>query len=674
MNNAATRYWLLMALAVAFAPHLQRVPWWLALVLILALVWRLPLVEQRIALPNTVAKVLLLLAGVSAIRYSFNTLFGPEAGTAFLLFCVGLKVLEAQNERDHYILLTLSFFVLATMFLFQQGLLPTIYVSLAIVIITSAYVAFNMKHGIRQIIGKALALLLQAAPLMIILFIFFPRLPPLWTLKLTEGSGRTGMSDSMAPGDLASLSQSNELAFRVEFEHNKLPAKSELYWRGLTLSRFDGITWRPSASPWLAEGMAAWSNKPLPSWVESQIMIGKKPPLKYKVMLEPTDKTWLYSLSVAYSHTRNVGLTRDFRLVSQFPVFQVFEYDVLKFEPLALDQNLPDWLRQDNLQLPSTGNNTARQMARQWRAHYRSDEQYVLAILRWFRTSQFFYTLEPPALGDNRIDEFLFSTKRGFCEHYASAFTFLMRAAGIPARVVVGYQGGTPSPTGDSWQVRQMDAHAWSEIWLEGKGWVRMDPTGAVAPERIQRGMSEVASSPAVWGDSALSIMKYGNYKLLGRVRNMVDYLNYRWQKDIIGYNANRQDDFLLRLLGDANTWKRLAVMFGALIVIVALLAAWTILRARKIIDPADKAILRLSASLQKRGLQRQPGEGVLAWLARLQQAQPHWQPSLHSLGQHYSRLRYQGTATTSSSHELRQMARLVRNLPEYRAQSIKEQ
>jgi transglutaminase-like putative cysteine protease len=635
MSNVASRYWLLTALLFAFFPHLERLTWWLNIVLFLTLLWRLPVVEQKIPQPKIVMKVLFLIAGIASLKINYQTLFGPEAGTSFLIFCVALKLIEAKDERDSYILLTLSFFVVATSFLFSQSVFITIYAALALVIITAAYVSFNQQISFKQNIKMAFVLLGQALPLMLILFVFFPRLPPLWTLKMTESSGRTGMSDNMSPGDFAKLSQSSELAFRVEFENKKTPPKSELYWKGLTLSQFDGKTWRLSNNPWLDDyTLTAWSQRPLPTWTQTQIRLNEEPTLKYKVILEPTDKTWLYALSVPFSNDSGLGLTRDFRLISNNPIFQRFTYNAIRFNAIALDPELPEWLRQDNIQLPITGNPTARKMAQQWRAFYGSDDKYILAILRWFTKSQFYYTLEPPKLGKNRVDEFLFSTKRGFCEHYSSSLTFLLRAANIPARVVVGYQGGELSPTGDSWQVRQMDAHAWVEAWLPRKGWVRLDPTGAIAPERIERGMSDMAQNQAIWGNSAFSMMKYGNYKLLGQLRNMADYVNYRWQRDILGYNSESQEEFLLKLLGDKDVWKRIAIMFGSLAVIAILLATWTMLITRRKIHPADKIIEKLSAKLSSRGLARKSGEGVIAYLERLQLQQPHWQAQSQLMSQ----------------------------------------
>jgi protein-glutamine gamma-glutamyltransferase len=674
MTHLNSRYALLLTLFLVVLPQWTRLPLWLDIVFVLSLLWRIPAIEQYLPLPNKFIKAGLVLASLAGIKYSYNTWFGPEAGTSFLIVCVALKLLETKNERDCYVLLTLSYFLLATQYLFSQALWTTLYTVFGVLCVTAAYVVFNQTTSIKHALKKSLILLSQALPLMLILFLFFPRLPPLWTFKLSEGTGKTGMSDNMSPGDLAKLSQSSELAFRVEFEDkNQIPPKSELYWRGLTFSSFDGKTWRPSQLPILADENAAWSGYVLPSWAETQIQITKDKPIHYKVILEPTDKTWLYSLSVAYSRTTAIGLSRDFRLVSQVPVFQRFTYDAMQYKAIALDANLPHWLRQDNLSLPSQGNPVARKMAQQWRQFYGSDVAYIQAVLSWFRKSPFYYTLEPPLLGDNRIDDFLFKTKRGFCEHYSSSFAFLLRAAGIPARIVVGYQGGEWSPNKDSWQVRQMDAHAWVEAWLPNKGWIMLDPTGAVAPQRIEQGMSAMAQNQEVWGNSTFSGLKYGNYKLFSQLRNMADYINYRWQKDIVGYDTENQEQLLLKLLGDRSVWKRIAIMFSALIVIASLLALWTILKGRKSFHPADKVIIRLSKKLTQRGLAREQGEGVMAYLQRLEQHQPHWQAVLQQLQTQYSVVRYQKPNHDAVVQALAQMQRLLRNWPNYQAQKTKE-
>ena len=673
--NVTSRYWMLTALLLACLPHASRLPLGLDAFLLIAMAWRFPALERRLPLPGKWALVIMLFGGIAALRGAFNTLFGPEAGVALLIFCAGMKLLETRVERDRYVMLVLAVFVLATIFLFEQGLGYSLYVLLALSGIIAAFIAQNMPgRSPAFMLRKSAVLMGQAIPLMIVLFLFFPRLPPLWSMKLTDATGRTGMSDTMSPGDLAKLGQSDELAFRVEFPGNKVPPKSMLYWRGLTFSRFDGKTWRPSVDYRMEDGGdVSWYGSSMPSWIEPAIRLQDKAYTQYKVILEPTDHNWLYTLSIPYPASADVGLTRDFRLVNRSPVFQRLSYDVQWFKPAKLDPDLPDWMRRENLWLPSAGNPSAKKMAKEWRSYYGSDIAYMSALLRWFNRSAFVYTLDPPPLGDNRIDEFLFKTHRGFCEHYASSFTFLLRAAGIPARVVVGYQGGEPSPTGDSWQVRQMDAHAWVEAWLPETGWRQIDPTAAVSPERIERGMSGVAQSQQVWGNSAISLMHYGNFRLLGNLRNMMDYVNYRWQKDVLGFDTENQEAFLSRWLGDATLWKRLAIGFGALAVLIVGLAAWTMLRHRISLHPADRVVERLSKRLTVRGLQRHNGEGVLDWMARLEHQQPQWGPQVKLFSNLYARLRYAPLPEGQLRGLVSELGQLLRTWPAYRAQKTQE-
>ncbi len=669
MNATAPRLALLMTLMVSLFPHLTRLPGWVLALAVLALAVRWPSVERRVPLMPKWLLAVMLFAGIAGIRTGYKTWFGPEAGVAFLIFCMLMKLLECRNERDHYVLLVLSLFVLATAFLFEQGLAESLYCLFGVLTATTAMVISNAPQASpSQALRKAAVMLGQAVPLMIILFVFFPRLPPLWSMKLTDGGGRTGMSDSMSPGDLANLGRSDELAFRVEFPRGQTPSKPTLYWRGLTFSQFDGVTWRPSRDYRMTAGGAAWSHESLPDWTETQIRVGNQKPLEYTVILEPSDQPWLYSLPVSLSDTSGVGFTRDFMLIHQSPVFQRLTYTGKKYRVLGLDQELPDWIRQENLSLPEDGNPVARVMARNWRNHYVGEQAYIDALMRWFRKAEFHYTLEPPPLSENRIDAFLFTTRRGFCEHYASSFAFLLRAAGIPARIVAGYQGGRESPTGDSWEVRQMDAHAWVEVWLTGRGWVQFDPTAAVAPERVELGMTAVAGQREVWGNSALSAVRFNNFRLLGEMRKLMDYVNYRWQRDVVGFDSGRQEDFLLRLLGDSSLWRQLGVMLGLLFAVGLLLALALFLKHRRHWHPADRVVMRLSARLARKGLERKPGEGVMAWMERLSQSQPHWQAQAGAFAERYAALRYQ-PGSDRKTGEIRQLARLLREWPAYRPQ-----
>lgn len=632
----SARYWQSAALLVAVLPQFDRLPYWLLALVLLACLWRTPLAERRLAAPGSLLRVLILVAGMAGVYYSHRTLLGAEGGVSFLILCAVMKLLESRQQRDLFISVVLDFFVLATAFLFSTALALTLYVGLACVVIIAALLVLQQREGagLRLSLRRAAVMALQALPLMLILFVFFPRLPPLWTLNLSQGSGRTGMSDSMSPGDISKLSESSELAFRVEFS-GPLPPSRELYWRGLVLSHYDGQRWAQ------AEGI----NEPRPASIRAPWVRGQDnpAPLSYRIILEPTDQPWLFVLPQARSATPRLSLTRDNRLVANAPVFSRLTYEVQSWPQATADsEGLPEWMRLQALQLPAQGDPEARRMAQRWFAGSGSAARYVADTLDWFRQEHFFYTLEPPALGENRVDEFLFKTRRGFCEHYASAFVFLMRAAGVPARVVTGYQGGEKSPLGDYWVVRQLDAHAWAEVWLEGQGWVQVDPTSAVAPDRVQRGATQLATNRTYWGDSGLSAVRYSNFRLLKNLRSLADYMNYRWHRDVLGYDVQSQEGLMQRLLGDTSLLRRLAVMGIALSVLAGLLFLWALRGERRQLHPLDRLYRRYCARLARHGLLREAGEGPQAFARRVARQKPALGPQAEEFARLYMALRYQ--------------------------------
>ncbi|MFN3586345.1 MAG: DUF3488 and DUF4129 domain-containing transglutaminase family protein [Moraxellaceae bacterium] len=653
----AVRYWQIAAFVAALLPQHDRLPLWLSALAMLACLWRLPAVERRQAPPGGVLRAVLMMAGMAGVVYSHRTLLGPEGGVSFLILAAALKLLETRDRRDVFVLAVLDVFVLSTAFLFSQSLLLTVYAGLALVVIVAALQALQQAPGTtaRRTLWRASVLVGQALPLMLVLFVFFPRLPPLWTFNLTQGTGKTGMSDSMSPGDISALSESSALAFRVEFD-GPVPPVKDLYWRGLVLSRFDGQRW--TQNDWLGEGDVYEEGRPfLPSW-RTGIVVGNAPPLRYRVILEPTDRTWLFGLDLAQSATPKVGMTRDFRLQYRQPVFQRLTYEVRSYPAAALDrEGLSVWMQRDTLQLPD-GNPQSREQARRWRLALRDDRRYVQHVLDWFREERFFYTLRPPALGEQRIDEFLFRTRRGFCEHYAASFVFLMRAAGIPARVVVGYQGGEISPLGDYLMVRQLDAHAWAEVWLQGSGWVRVDPTAAVAPGEIVAGASRLAENPGYWGGGGLAAMRYGNYRLFRELRHLADYVNYRWQRDVLGYDTDKQQGLMQRLLGDTSLLRRLAVMGVLLAVLAGALFLWALHGERQPRHPLDRLYLRFCRQMAARGIARAPGESPSAYAERIAGAKPALATRARAITGLFVALRYRDGKDPAQERRLRRLVR----------------
>ncbi|WP_435979009.1 transglutaminaseTgpA domain-containing protein [Psychrobacter sp. DM4] len=659
-------YWVLIAQVFVILPHVAHLPLWLIGFAVLSIIAQLPRVKAKFSRTRYFKRLyqgmqmLGFLLGLVGLWLTYSTAFGLDMGVAFLVLCLVSKLWELYKRRDAYVVLNLSLFVLAALFLMDQGLLTTLQVILGTLAVLLAFIALN-DDGNQRGDGRVrtLGVLgIGALPLLVVLFLFFPRLPPLWSVQLSGQQATTGVSDSMSPGDFANLSQSTALAFRVEFAEGR-PPQEDLYWRGLVFSDFDGITWRPNPSrqQWQWE-----SARQMPPWLVNAFATAadatKLAPVTYEIILEPTQQRWLFGLDYPFTQQQDTAVTSDFTLLKDEPVTQQLRYDVLRYAPMRIDPMLSDNDRRINLALPSDGNPKSRALAKQLFAQAGSDPQrYMTAIERWINQTEFRYTLAPPRLGQNRIDEFLFDTKAGFCEHYSSSFTFMLRAAGIPARVVAGYQGGELSRGGDVWEVRQMDAHAWTEVWLAGQGWVRVDPTAFVAPERVEQGMDAItqAQGVAMFGDGAGAQLSYQQYQMLQSLRRLSDQASYYWQKDIVGYDQDSQASSLLKWFNIISVMQQVMWMAAIAILIMSIIIFMIWQRRRKHWHPADQPLIKLSQRLSKSDntLARFDNEGQLAWLERLtidSKNNEELSTCLIQVMQQYRQLRYGRLSTLTTT------------------------
>ncbi|MFW2177695.1 MULTISPECIES: transglutaminaseTgpA domain-containing protein [unclassified Moraxella] len=620
--------WVLISQLFVVIPHAKNLPAWLLGYALVIILMQLPPLRQWfpsiLYRPRTLRMIQYVgfIGSLFGLYLTYRTAFGLDVGIAFLLLCAVSKLLELHTRRDAYVVLSLSMFVLAGLFLVDQNLTTTLIVALGAMMVLFAMISLNDDGtGRYRTLGLLVA---QAIPLTIVLFLFFPRLPPLWSVQLSGKQATTGMSDTMSPGDFANLSQSTELAFRVEFA-GQTPNRSQLYWRGLVFSDFDGITWRASRLPpqfWLAQQGKA------PDWLTQTLNIAKPPQpndgKSYRVILERTGQPWLFGLDYPITQQRGIGLSSDFTLRYWDNVNQRLTYNAYQINDAPIDLTLSDTQRQINLALPATGNPQSQQFARQLFEQVGRDPiRYVNAIQQWIHTQNFRYTLSPPLLKDNRIDEFLFATRAGFCEHYSSSFTYLMRSAGIPARVVVGYQGGELGRDGKSWEVRQMDAHAWSEIWVEGRGWVRIDPTAFIAPERVEKGMDNLTQTAGamMFGDGVAGQISYQQFQMLQQARRLFDQASYYWQRDVVGYDQDSQKSSMLKWFNIQSVYQQVMIMFGGIVMLVSLVALMLWWQRRKVWDKTDVLMVQLSQRLAKqdKSLARAESEGVLHWLNRIQ-------------------------------------------------------
>ncbi len=631
-------YGLLAALALALGPHALRLPWWITAFAVALGLWRLYLARGARRLPSRWVLMALTVAGIGAVILGYGTVFGRSGGVALLIVLMGLKLLETRSRRDAVLLAQLGYFVVITQFLWDQTIPVALYQVLPLTALTATLVALSREGTIptpAQALGTAGALLAQSLPVMLILFVFFPRLPsPLWAIPQDSASAVSGLSDTMSPGDLSRLSLSDAVAFRVDFRGDA-PPSTQMYWRGPVLIRFDGRAW---SAPFTSEYRSA-GFEPLDAGVD------------YTVTLEPHQKRWLFALDLPATVPDKAVLGADFQLLAKAPVRDRIRYDMRSHVRYRTELNEAEWERLRALRLPDEGNPRARALAQRWRAELGDPRAIVNAALQHFRSEQFFYTLQPPLLGEEPIDDFLFSTRRGFCEHFSSSFAFLMRAAGIPTRVVTGYQGGEFNPIGNYLIVRQADAHAWAEVWIAGEGWVRVDPTAAVSPARIQRG---IASAVPV-GDP-LPVLMRAEFSWLRQLRHTWDAAANAWNQWVLGFDDRRQRDLLRRVGLSTPSWETMgaAMLVGTGLVLLVFTALMLWRLRQQPADPVQRAYARFCRKLAGRGLARRDAEGPRDFSRRVALARPDLAVAVAAISRLYMELRYGPRADAAAMQRLK--------------------
>lgn len=630
-------WWLLATGLVAVAPLAAHVPPWLSAAAILALAWRGWLAWHRLPLPSRWLLTLLVVAGSAGVAVQFRTLFGQNPGVALLVLFLALKQLETRTARDGLTIVFLTFFLALAQFFYTQAI-PAALATVLVVLVAVATLLCLVDHRStpQGLLRQAGTMLLQAVPFMVILFVLFPRVQgPLWGLPKDANSAVTGLSDSMAPGAISQLSQSDAIAFRAHFAGAE-PPRHQLYWRGPVLSEFDGHTWRPLPG------------KPGPQLPYVEPEAGG---IDYEITLEAHGKPWLFALELPGHPPAEALATRDYQLLAREAVTGRKRYALRSFPELQPGLDEVAATLQRALQLPSGSNPRIRELAAGWRAAAKDDDEVLRLAQAFFLRQRLVYTLSPPLLGEQTADEFLFDTRQGFCEHFANAFAVAMRAAGVPARVVTGYQGGETNPVDGYMTVRQYDAHAWTEVWLAGRGWLRVDPTAISAPMRIDFNLA--AAVPV--GDP-LPLLVRVDLAWLRDLRFRWDAVTNTWNQWVLGYNPERQRQLLRRLGMPDPDWRAMAATLATLCGIALLvLTAWT-LRHRKRPDPTVADWERLSRRLGRRGLARRPAEGPRAWAERVAGALPEAGAEMRSLATLFGELRYgkSGENTPQRVAELR--------------------
>jgi len=638
LERSATPW--LFAAALGRQPcHAEHQPLWLSLLAATILAWAGWLWWQNARLPGRWPLVLLVAAACGGVLLEFRTLFGRDAGVAMLVVFMALKLLELRSRRDATVVVTLGYFLLLTHYFYSQSIPTGLWLLAAMTLLTATLIRL---HGgplstTATTLRYAGLLTLQAIPFMLALYLLFPRVAgPLWGLPQDAHSGRSGLSEQMTPGNIANLALSSEIAFRVRFS-GPLPPRDKLYWRGPVLEAYDGLTWKP------------YGGGSRPPQIEALA-----PPVAYETTLEPHQQRWLLALDAPTALAPEFALSGTLTATSREPLSQRQRFAL----SASLDYRFntdeePATLRR-NLALPPESNPRSRALAESWKLAESDPGRLVQRALSLFSEEKFFYTLQPPLLGAQPVDDFLFVTRRGFCEHYASAFVVLMRAAGVPARVVTGYQGGEANPVDGFVVVRQSDAHAWAEVWIAGRGWIRVDPTAAVSPARVEGGIA--AALPD--GEPLPALIQLRS----DWMRTLLfrwEAVNNAWNQYVLGYNPQRQRELLARLgLPDAD-WRNLAaalaVICGALLLAVT---GWALYQ-RPRLDPAARLWQKALRRLARSKVNCAPWETPLTLLQRVDSEQPELAPALRDLVAAYLQARYSG-----NPGDLTNLRRALRHLP----------
>ncbi len=530
--NTHAFYYLFASLVFVCLPHLNHLPLWSLAFIGTTIVIKLRAIYiEKLTIPKWIV-VLMTIGAVSGILLEYSQLFGRNAGITLLVVMLFLKLLETQTYRDGMLLACMMCFLVITNFLFEQRILMAAYLFIGVIAITHSFIKLNElpNTNTKKLEWPVYAtkITLFALPVMVIFFIVFPRIPgPLWKLPIDHKAARSGLSETMRFGSIGYLALSNEPAFRVEFKGER-PKQNELYWRGIIMEEFDGDIWSENKA-----------NVPAPNYITSG------PSYEYTITLEPHNKKWLFALDLPTNTSTLAGsqFNHRYQLTNTEDIEKLKRYSLTSQTNYIIDRELSDVSRIRNTRIPINSNPRAVAFAKELRSTSKNDLEIIQKVLTHFRQEEFYYSLRPPQLVGDKIDEFLFSSRKGFCEHYAGSFVFLMRAAGIPARVVAGYQGGEQNALSDYMIVKQADAHAWAEVWLPSVGWRRVDPTAIISPSRIEGNVDEALDN----SENPRFTLAYNN-PALKSMRLLIDSMNHNWNQWVISYDRKKQDQLFKKI------------------------------------------------------------------------------------------------------------------------------
>ena len=639
---------LLLGLMLVLLPNFSHLPLWLSLVTTTLVIWRGCYELQLCKIPGKFILFLLTIMLLVGIMFSYHTLIGRNAGSAMLLGLLCLKLFEIKSYREISLIINLALFSIVINFLFNQSIPVAITMLLALIFLFTALISFQhdykklsnltpipldvIRSNEKQHLKLAFKMLSQAVPFAIVLFILFPRVDgPLWGLPEDAFAAKTGLSDKMSPGRISRLSNDSSVAFRAKFD-SVIPTPDKLYWRGPVMWNFDGYNWTSPNNERMVVSNFKFTG------------LGEK--TNYSITLQPHNTYWMFALDLPSTLPERSRISANMQMLSLSRAQKLKRYNISSYTHYILPANsqitMDRYLKlpEVNTDSPDSHLYRSRQLINELKVSG-NPQQTVNNVLNYFATKDFYYSRQPPLLYNNPVDEFLFETKRGYCEHYASSFTVLMRLAGIPSRVVTGYQGGEINPIDNYMTLRQSDAHAWSEVYLGKKGWVRIDPTAAIPPGNIENTNDAIRLNSNLKKPAALFKSSWLANQMK-QIRFGWDAINNRWNQWVLGYNNKKQKAFFEAIGIPDITWKGLSkLLFSILAVLTGLLAFAVFTNHSKKQNEIQHHYFKFLNKLKKLGLTKAPYEGATDFCQRAILIQPTHKNAIEQITQLYQQLRY---------------------------------
>lgn len=625
-ENQRSLVFLLLSIGLITLPHINHVSLPIFIGFSILLCWRLLAIWKTQYLPGKLICLFLTICGLALLYNQQQSILGLDAGTSIFVLALGLKLMEIREQKDIYFIVFLAFIVASTQFLYQQSILMAVYILLVCCLLLATLVTINSQNITPwKAVKKSLMIVIQALPISIIVFVFFPRIePPKWMLFYQPNNATSGLSDSLEPGSISRLGLSDELVFRVKFA-GQLPPFNQRYWRGPVFSKTDGKRWTQTSV----------RNLPLNQKVHFS---GSR--YQYTLMMEPQVEKWVFALDMASSIPQQLKQNALYQLIDIESQGKRAEYNIHSYTHYNTGV-ISGYDLKENVQLPSGPSEKINQLVEQLHGFDASAEIFIQALLNHFRNENFYYTLKPPLMGEQPIDTFLFNSRYGFCSHYATAFVYLMRVAGIPARVVAGYQGGELNKVGGFLEIKQANAHAWVEVWLENKGWTRFDPTAAIAPERIEQDVNiDLQISTGLVNFTRFNVESGKLFLWMKNARQAWSSIDYSWQRWVINYNGDSQFTFLSSLgLGSI---KAQTYWFIGIITLLTFLIAWFLLKTKKVRVEKELQIYHVFCKkLAKAGFNKNRGESALSFSLRVQQQHPDLAQKIAKIIYLFNKIRY---------------------------------